>query len=242
MRFKRLIMDKLIILIGILFLMMGFSVLILGSLLLYGEWSLMSLVEDLYSNIGTGLLTVAVTILLIDRIYAHHRKQEHKSNLILQMSSPNNAFAVEASRQLRVRGWLSDGSLNKSRLAYADLSKAQLKDINLREADLSYAKLVNADLRQADLRRAVFFEADLSGAVLTGANLEGADLLFANLEGTVFEDFIPETEYGDEIQITLGNKLDFKLPLERSTILPDGTKYTNKTNLRKFTDPSYESK
>ncbi len=42
-------------------------------------------------------------MLFVDMLYQHPETQREKRRLILQMGSPDNAFAVEAVRALRLR-------------------------------------------------------------------------------------------------------------------------------------------
>jgi hypothetical protein len=112
------------------------------------------IVADFYANISTELVSIAVTVLVIDALNERRAIQQEKANLILQMSSPTNSIAKEAVRVLRMRGWLTDGTL--------------------KGANLQRANLRNAFLEKADLRGIFFYEADLQGAFLQWCNLEGA--------------------------------------------------------------------
>ena len=139
--------------------------------------------------IGAGIAT-----LLIGNASQAAQIREEKKRLILQMGSPDNSFAIEAVRQLREQGWLTDGSLKgaflrKANLSGADLelanlSKAELSGAILSEAELSGAILSEADLRQANLSGARLGHANLSGASLVQANLSEANLDSANLSGS----------------------------------------------------------
>jgi len=98
------------------------------------------------------------------------------------MGSPDNAFAVEATRILRVRGWLTKESLRRAPLWGANLRGAALQAADLQGAILVKAVLQGADLKGAKLQRAVLQEANLQGADLRAANLQGADLWEACLQ------------------------------------------------------------
>lgn len=91
--------------------------------------------------------------------------QLNKLDLIRLMGSPNNAFAVEAARSIRTRGWDRDGSLHN----------AFLRKANLANADLRYFDLTGAQLQGANLENANLFCINLEGANLEGANLRGAN-------------------------------------------------------------------
>lgn len=166
MRTKRLsavqIVAGVILVMGILFTLLGsFDP---G----YGEASKHWLedVASLLMNWGTEAIGIAVTVLLIDWLYERQNVMQEKRDLILQMASPDNAFALEATRKLRLRGWLDDGSLKG-----ADLVRA-----NLRNADLTGANLIGVMLVEANLSNSDLWGANLDNAVLAGADLSGAGL------------------------------------------------------------------
>ena len=114
-----------------------------------------------------GLIIDGLLLLVVNRII--HRNE--RNNVLAQVGSLSNDFALDAVRRARSEGWLTQG-LMRGR----DLRKAKLQF-----ADLSGADLRNIDLRFADLRGASLSHADLRGAILTGANLCDADLRWSNL-------------------------------------------------------------
>jgi len=82
-----------------------------GSLCLYiGEW-VGGFLQDYYANISTELASIAITVLIVDVLYQQRDVEREKRDLILQMGSPDNTFAVEAVRRLRAQGWLKYGAL-----------------------------------------------------------------------------------------------------------------------------------
>ena len=105
-----------------------------------------------------------------------------------------------------------EGSLGGLDLAGVDLSGA-----NLNRKWLSYASLVGADLSGADLERAKLEGTDLEGANLQGANLTRADLEEANLLNADLTGAIFTTR----------------------TTLPDGSRWTEDTDMARFTDPEH---
>lgn len=127
-----------------------------------------------HTAISAELVGMALAVLLIDTANELRSGREQKEALILQMGSPDNGFAVEAIRQLRVRGWLTDGSLEG-----ADLIEANLHEAKLREANLQCALVFRANLQEANL-----IGANLRGAWLREANLQGANLWMADLRET----------------------------------------------------------
>ena len=145
-------------------------------------------------NLATDCLSLAVTILVIDQLYrwrdkdAQQRIDEslaahRKRNIIQQMASLSNDFALDAARIAKNEGWLEDGSLEGAHLFLANLEGADLRGANLQGADLGEANLEGADLFWANLEGANLFGANLQSADLFGAKLEGANFGEANLQG-----------------------------------------------------------
>lgn len=103
------------------------------------------------------------------------------TELINKLRSRDNRRALEAVEELRVRGWLCDGSLRQIALCQAELQGADLMSADLAHADFHQAHLEYADLSMADLRGAKLTRTSLHGANLSQAQLTGADLYKANL-------------------------------------------------------------
>lgn len=170
------------------------------------EFTYRNLVKEFYVNFSSSAISIAVTVLIIDRMYEQRNEERDKRRIIAQMGSPSSDFALEAVRLADNQGWLQDGSLKGAKLRRANLGRAMLisadlSETNLNEANLSGANLSMADLRganlsfatlhetglmkanlrganlaAADLTRAVLFDADLRGAILSYTDLRGADL------------------------------------------------------------------
>ena len=158
---------------------------------------------DFYMDNRSSLISIGITVLIIDNVNEMYRRRAEKERLILQMGSPDYGFAIEAARQLSVREWLFDGSLERAHLQDANLQGAHLGKASLQRADLLQAdlqssflgranlketNLMKANLREANLwnaylERAYLGEADLQGAYLQDAYMVGAYLKKANLEG-----------------------------------------------------------
>ena len=145
------------------------------------------------NSVTIELISLATTVLIVNRLYQHRETEREKKRLILQMGSPDNAFAREAVRTLRSRGWLEDGSLKGAYLWGANLQEADLESANLQGADLGYANLQNAflgaanlqgaDLQLTDLQKVFLNSADLQDANLVEADLRWTSLVHANLKG-----------------------------------------------------------
>jgi len=104
-----------------------------------------------------------------------------KSELMNKLRSRDNWRVLKAIEELRVRGWLHDGSLRQIALCQAELQGADLMKADLSHADFHQAHLEYVDLSMADLRCAKFTRANLHGANLSSARLAGAVFYKANL-------------------------------------------------------------
>lgn len=175
--------------VGLILLALGVGIGIGGFLHSHpSPWSLATLVTEFYANFSAELISIAITVLIIDALHERRHNNHVKAQLIRQMSHTEHGFALLAVEELRLNGWLFDGTLAGSKhfgakLAEADFNKANLKSIDLRKADLERANLFRADLRRADLKGANLRDADLKEARLEGADLKGADLRGAHLKG-----------------------------------------------------------
>ena len=88
---------------------------------------------------------------------------------------------LQAVEEMRVRGWLNDGSLSgaaliRVQLQGADLIEANLSFIDFHQADMEFVDLSGADLRGAKLTRANLIGANMSEVDLTRATLYKANL------------------------------------------------------------------
>jgi uncharacterized protein YjbI with pentapeptide repeats len=106
-----------------------------------------------------------------------------KLELMNKLRSPDNKVVLQAVEELRVRGWLGDGSLRGVALCQAQLQGCDLMGANMSTIDLHQAQLTWADLSNANLMGAKLTRANLSGANFSKADLTGADLYKANLRG-----------------------------------------------------------
>jgi uncharacterized protein YjbI with pentapeptide repeats len=105
-------------------------------------------------------------------------------DFIRRLRSPEEKEVRRAIAELRVRGWLEDGSLGGVSLCHAhfrgaDLLNADLSRVDLHQADLSWAELSMANLTGARLSRACLQRANLSRTNLRRADLFKSDLLGA---------------------------------------------------------------
>ncbi len=171
--------------------------------------------DDFYTNMGTELASIALTVLIIDRLHQRRDDERERDALILQMGSPDHSFAIEAVRMLAAQGWLNNGALKGVHLSHANLEGANMQRVHMQGARLGLANLRKVKFNQADLSHAFLQGADLQGANLTGVNLSGANLNDANIAGI---------------------HIDHETVFSVETTLPDCTFWTPGVDLGRFTD------
>ena len=197
------------------------------------------LAQDFAASFTTEFFGLALTVIIINRLYEGIQDRQLKEQLILQMGSRHNDVTDTAVRTLIARGWLEDGSLKGVNLSGANLEGAVLHRANLQRANLSGANLEGANLFGANLQGADLSYTKLQGAILLGANLEGANLFEANLQGA---DLSYTKLQGADLSYTKLQGADLSCTkLQgarlRGTTMPDGTKLQGPDNAEA---PPYE--
>ncbi|MEM1230553.1 MAG: pentapeptide repeat-containing protein [Pseudomonadota bacterium] len=201
MMFFRLSRTDSIELLALCFLAIGVTLYSLGLLIdLRSAGEVLRVFIDEWSS---GFVVDGTLLLVMNRLI----KNNERNNVLAQLGSYSNDFALDALRRARQEGWLSDGTLrgrsfSKARLHGADFSGATLAGTDLRYADLSRASLTHSDLQGADLTGANLTDADLRWAnlsnatldwvLLTGAQLEGANLKGMSIAHATFDADCPE--------------------------------------------------
>ena len=169
--------------------------------------------EDFYANILTELLSIAFTILIINALYDLRDQNNEKKNLRLQMSSPDNAFAREAIRKLKLRGWfyeilskIKEGELRGANLCNEDFSGISFENLDLSDsklcgvnfarvifngvilckAEVKHSNLIGAEFKLSNLAQADFSDSDLSYATFKNTSLQGSIFINSNLTNTIF--------------------------------------------------------
>lgn len=145
--------------------------------------------ESWVRDIAPELIGIAVSIVIIDQIYAARAQKEdtqrEKSLVIYQLSSPDPDSSREAFKRIKDEGWLYDGSLYGANLRYANLAELDLTGAYLVQSNLAGADLHSSNLTGAMLFAANLNNANLQRAILTGANLQNATLYSANLQSAI---------------------------------------------------------
>lgn len=172
------------------------------------------------------------------------------NNAKLQQVNFHNAELYET--------WLIGAELQDAQMHGANLQKAHLGGAKLQKAFLSYADLKGAILEGADLTKAVIEGANMQGANLRSAqliqcaghrvNFKQANLSFATIEGTslnyanLCNTNLHRTGFQgvwlDDADLENAVLIETAL-FDENTTLPDGTKWTPDTDIRRFTDPTH---
>jgi hypothetical protein len=138
-----------------------------------------------------------------------------KMDLVRKLRSTENKIVLQAVEELRVRGWLEDGSLKSIPLCH----------VHMEGADLLRADLSQIDFHQADLHEADLSMANLSGARLTRANLQAANLSHADLSNAdLFKANLKEARNLTDRQLMQAKRL-------WGAVMPNGDTYDGRYNL-----------
>ncbi len=183
---KRLSFNKRILIFGLL--VSALAILSLFGALWLNRGSPAEFWANFLTNAGTGLLSIAITILVLNVLYQRAEDERLKQQLIRELGSPENSIALYANQELIAYGWLFDGSLRGARLGGANLKNANLVNADLEEVELWRANLSHARLRGANLSRAKLQSANLSSSRIIEAKLENVDLSHATFERAVLWD------------------------------------------------------
>lgn len=244
---------------GFLLVILAIIVILGGALLQYNDSvSIRQLAVDLWANFGTELISIAITVLIIDALNRRRDKQteerQEKRRLMRELKSELPTVALRAIEEMSVNGWTSDGTLAETnlsganlsgaKLSWADLKGSYLTEANLKGADLRWAYLMGAKLQRAQLQGANLLDAhlegaDLVGAQLQGANLEmanllGADIRHANLEGARLYRTNFQATSLVETNLTRTNVVEGELLYActlKEAIMPDGSRYDGRLSL-----------
>ena len=138
-----------------------------------------------------------------------------KIELINKLRSQNNKTTLIAVEEMRVRGWLSDGTMSGIALCRTQLQNADLMDADLSSVDFHQARLDWADLSLTNLVSAKAVRANLTGADFSQADIYDADFYKATLQGA--------RNLTDE-QLAQVSRL-------AGAIMPDGKYYNGRFNL-----------
>ena len=194
---------------------------------------------DFWHGVGTEMAGAIVTAVLFSVILRGAEQQqvidERVTQLIVQLSSPDTVFALEAARQLQASGWLKDCSLKGRDLSHVYLEGMDLTDADLQATSLFQANLKGADLRNANLEGARLVNADLHGTSLSGANLEEANLGGANLEGAILRSAV----FNERTWLPDGKPPDHNPITAEWIVYPESYYQPGVTDMDKYTNPNH---
>lgn len=221
--------------IGFVLALTGLAIVLWGHITQYGGLNPRLLFDELYANLGSEMASIALTILIIDRLNQRREQRQHKRRLIREMGSRDSSTALRAVDELRASGWLTDGSLVHADLKYANLEDAILDGADLRSAYLTFANLRRADLRSARLEQAILRQADLQEALLLNADLRHTKLLDANLQHAKLQgaQLAGASLVNAQLKGARGLTDDRLAECARlqNAVMPNGTRYDGRYNL-----------
>jgi Pentapeptide repeats (8 copies) len=231
--------------VGAVFLAFGLGVVLGGYLMTVAaaEQSVFTFIKETYSNFGIEMVSIAVTVIVIDRL--NRRRDERRDlrqlqeQLVRDAGSLSNEAAKNAIHQLRRRGWLAgeegllkgayliEANMQSTNLNKANMQSANLGGANLHDANLFGANMQDASLVAANLHSIFCLAANLQDVNLSWSNLQGADLEQTNLRGASLKEAILQNANLEGAQ------------LDEFTTLPDDTRWTPDTDMTRFTDPNH---
>ena len=156
-----------------------------GLLIVAGIWSFRHQEHAFLNGLWPELVGIGVTVLGIDELNRRRSERQYKQQIIRQMGSFSNDFALEAARIAKEKDWLEKGTLQGRDFKRANLRKADLKRAKLQKAIFTGANLQDAIFIEAELQGARFGVAELQKAWFQGANLQGAGFVKAQLQGAL---------------------------------------------------------
>jgi hypothetical protein len=181
---------------GWLFLIIG----LMAGLLIPALLRIMEVdVENFLENLVPEFIGIVFTVVIIDSLDRRRENNLIREQLIRQLHSYYNPVALQSIEELRVLGYLSDGSLNG----------LDLRGSDWREANLYEAVLIGADLRNANLHNADFAHANLKDAQVTEEQLVTTKILWLCVmpDGSLYDgrynlphDFTVATRKGHDIR------------------------------------------
>lgn len=151
-----------------------------------------NILGDFYANVSSELLSIVVTVVVLDRLYQRRQDNKELTRLKTLLASNERSVTQIAIAELKALGWLEDGTLQgallpianfeETDIQQANLASAYLGGANLQKANLIFINLYRANLEHANLQQSMLMGANLREALLNGANLNNANLEHANMQ------------------------------------------------------------
>lgn len=208
---------------------------------------------------------IIFTVLIIDRLAKNRSREQLKQRLFNEMRSSAVGQGTAALSWLRREGWIGMDTLVAADLHRANWENAYVGGLNLNGANLNGAVLTNvsnqitdtagaaeatpvsmvgASFRHAQMMECVLIDANLSNANLRKAHLQGAVLVNTNLRCANLSeaDLTGAKLFG--VDLTGADLTGAQLHQvrwvdssgENVTILPDGNRWTEYTDMSIFTN------
>lgn len=175
-----------------------------GHITEYSSIRIFKLIEDYYTNFSTELIGIAITVLVLDKLYIKRQQRIEndrlKIDLMNRVRSQVNVQALSAleglfineiiTKQPNKKYNFSGANLHQAHFfSYFKVEGAKLKGANFQDAILSEAwlnetDLCGANLSRVKLQKARLFKTNLQQTTLNYANFEGAYLFKVDLWNT----------------------------------------------------------
>lgn len=199
--------------------------------------------DNFLQGISTELIGAAITAFLFGAILLVFQQyqiiENEKQQLELQLGSTDNTFAIEAARIAIANGWLRDGTFQGAYLRGTNLKRAYMPGSDLENALLRYSNFEGAALMSINFKGAELYNVNFKEVRMSNAELEDANLSNANLEGaTIFGANLKNTSLdGTNFKNTELTNVNLEgAQFSENTTLPDGTQWTQNTDMSRFTD------
>src|SRR5574341_283571 len=225
-----------------------------GQTIEHGSLKPVELFVDFYANMGTELIGIAITVLVLDRLYQQRQakleEQHLRVELLNKVRSQVNDQARLALEQLISSDLLFNGSLEGENFSNGNLHQspfisfhragsAKLRGANFRSAILSEAWLNEADLsdsilKHAKIQKAHLYKTNMQNADLVNTDLDGAYLFKADLRNTSMNNANVRNASFWETNLFNSSLSDIQLRTAfrlRGSILPEGSRYNGRFNL-----------
>ena len=170
------------------------------------DGDLVKVVQDFYANASAELISIAITILIVDFLYDVRNGEYERQNLIRDFASGVDSLTKRAYRELREKKLLTNRKLRGANLSHADLSGYDLKGSYLVGVDFS-----NATLNLTDFTGSKLSNCNFAGATGTKTKFERCELYNCTFSDTEFKDSNFKGAFldGSKGEVILFNDSDF---------------------------------
>lgn len=183
----------------------------------HNSFSVQNLFDYLSTNLGVELISVGLTVFVIERIYNKQQEKALFEDTMIAMRSGDNGIALQGIQKAYLKGFLDNGRLDnfifeasnwqkapliRSKLRHVFIFNAKMDEANIQLADFSHAHIESTsmsyidgmrcnlhkiELYSVDLKHAELRLSDVSNALFYQCNLEEVDFKNCNMKGTKFE-------------------------------------------------------